>query len=248
MSNNFNRSDGEPTLYIKENKDIFLTIVLYVDDLIFMGSNDAAIEKFKEEMKEEFEMIDLGLLKYFLKIKVQQLEHGIFISQSKYVENILKRFWMDTYKPTPTPTAMGIKLRKEDSTKSVSPTLYKSIVGSLMYLMATCPYIMYAVSSISRFMENPIATHLQVAKRILRYVQGKIRFGIMYKKIDDFKLTRYTNSDWAGSSGDQKSTSRYVFHLGFDAISWASKKHPIISLSSIEVEYIATIGVAYQAV
>lgn len=115
---------------------MFLTIVLYVDDLIFMGSNDAAVANFKEEMKE-FEIIYLGLLRYFLGIKVQQLEHGIFISQSKYAEIILKRFWMETCKPTPTPTAMGIKLRKDDSMKSVNPTLYKSIVGSLMYLTTT---------------------------------------------------------------------------------------------------------------
>jgi len=109
---------------------------------------------------------------------------------------------MDIYKPTPTPTAMGIKLRKEDSNKSVNPTLYKSIVGSLMYLIATHPDIMYAMSLISRFMENPKATHLQAAKRILRYVQGIIKYGIMYRETSVLKLTRYTDSNWAGSSDD----------------------------------------------
>jgi len=109
---------------------------------------------------------------------------------------------MDTCKPTPTPIAMGIKLRRDDSTKSVNPTLYKSMVGSLMYLIATHPDIMYAVSLISRFMENPRATHLQIAKRILRYVQETIAYGISYREIDVFKLTRYINSDWAGNSDD----------------------------------------------
>jgi len=155
---------------------------------------------------------------------------------------------MESCKPTPTPVTMGIKLEKEDWTKSVNPTLYKSIVGSLMYLMATHLHIMYAMILISRFMENPKSMHLQAAKRILRYVQGTIRYGIMYRKIDDFILIGYTNSDWAGSSDDRKNTSRYVFHLGSGAISWTSKKKPIVSLSSIEVEYIVTIGVAYQVV
>jgi len=109
---------------------------------------------------------------------------------------------METYKPTPTPTVMGIKLRKDDLTKSVNPTLYKSIIGSLMYLIATRTDIMYAMSLISRFMENPKATHLQAAKRILRYVQGTIGYGIMYRETDDFKLTRYIDSNWDGSSDD----------------------------------------------
>ena len=151
-------------------------------------------------------------------------------------------------KPTPTPIAMGIKLRKEDSTKSVNPTLYKSIVESLMYLIATHLDIMYVVSLIFRFMENPKATHLQAAKSILRYIQGTAKYGIMYKRIEEFKLIEYTNGDWAGSFDDSKSTSGYVFHLGSGVISWASKKYPIIALSSAKVEYITMIGIAYQAI
>jgi len=224
MRNFFCKCDGEPTLYIKNNKYMLLIVVLYVDDLIFMGCNDAIVENFKEEMKKEFEMTDLGLLRFFLRIEVQQLEHGIFISQSKYVENILKRFKMESCKPTPTLVSMGIKLRKEDCTKSVNPTLYKSIVGSLMYLMATRLDIMYAMSLISRFMENPKATHLQATKRIMRYIQGTVEYGIMYKRTKEFKLIGYTDNDWVGISDDWKSTSRYVFHLGSGSISWASKK------------------------
>lgn len=248
INKNFCKCDGEPTLYIKENKGMILIVVLYVDDLLFLGSNEEIVNNFKKEMKEEFEMTDLGLLRYFLGIEVQQLEHGIFISQSKYATNILKRFQMETCKSTPTPVAMGIKLRKEDWTKSVNPTLYKSIAGSLMYLTATRPDIVYAVSLISRFMENPKSTHLQAAKRILRYVQGTIGYGIIYKKSEDFKLTGYTDSDWAGSADDRKSTSGYVFHLGSGVVSWASKKQPIVSLSSAEAEYIAATTATCQAI
>ena len=118
-------------------------------------------------MKNEFEMTDLGLLKYFLGIEVKQMDDGIFISQEKYAEQILERFKVQNNKSTPTPIAIGLKLSKEDSSKSVNPTLYKSMVGSLMYLTATRPDLMHAVSPIFRFMETPKDSHWQARKRIL---------------------------------------------------------------------------------
>lgn len=115
-----------------------------------------------------------------------------------------------------TPTIMGLKLTKEDSIKDFDPKLYKSIVGNLMYLTATRPDIMYAVSLISRFMERP---NCQAAKRILRYVNGMKGFDILYSPSESFMLTSYTDSDWAGSVDDRKSTSECVFHMGSGAIS-----------------------------
>ena len=98
--------------------------------------------------------------------------------------------------------------------KNVDPTLYKSIVGSLMYLTATRPNIMHAVSLISRFMERPKETHWLAAKIILRYVKGTKRYVILYTALENFELIGYTDSDWAGSIDDRKSTSGYVFNMG----------------------------------
>eukprot|EP00253_Pinus_taeda_P011002 PITA_11002 len=173
-------------------------------------------------MKEEFEMTDMGLLRYFLGIEVDQNENGIFISQEKYVNEVLGRFNMQDSKATVTPTVMGLKLSKEDSSKDFDPSLYKRIVGSLMYLIATRSDIMFAVSLISRFMERPKEAHWQATKRIL--------------------------SDCVGSVDDRKITSGYVFHMGSGAISWASKKQRIVALSTAEVEYVAATAVACQAV
>ena len=106
-------------------------------------------------MKDEFEMTDMGLLKYFLGIEVEKNENGIFISQEKYVNEVLERFNMQDGKATISPIVMGFKLNKDDSSKDFDPSLYKSIVGSLMYLTTTRPDIMHAVSLISRFMERP---------------------------------------------------------------------------------------------
>eukprot|EP00253_Pinus_taeda_P026483 PITA_26483 len=248
IENGFDKCEGEPTLYIKENGSKILIVVLYVDDLIFTSNDASLIVDFKAVMKGEFEMTDLGFLRYFLGIKVDQSENGVFIYQDKYVEAVLKRFNMQNSKAAVTPTIVGLKLTKEDSSKDFDPKLYKSIVGSLMYLTATRPDIMHAVSLISRFMERPKETHWQEAKRILRYVNGTKGFGILYSSSESFMLTGYTDSDWAGSVDDKKSTSGYVFHMGSGAISWASKKQPIVSLSTAEAEYVAATATACQAV
>ena len=110
-------------------------------------------------MKDEFEMTDMGLLRYFLGIEVEQNKDGIFISQEKYVNEVLERFNMQECKAAITPTVMGLKLSKNDNNKDFDPSLYKSIVGSLMYLTATRLNIMHVVSLISRFMEKPKEAH-----------------------------------------------------------------------------------------
>ena len=113
-------------------------------------------------------------------IEVEQYENGIFISQEKYVNEVIEIFNMQESKAAITPTAMGLKLSREDSNKDFDPSLYKSIVGSLMYLTATRPDIMHAVSLISTIIEWPKEAHWQAAKRILSYVKGKKRYGILY--------------------------------------------------------------------
>eukprot|EP00253_Pinus_taeda_P029928 PITA_29928 len=174
LENGFEKCEGEPTVYIKEKDGKLLIVVLYVDDVIFTGNDDQLIKNFKSVMKEEFEITDMGFLRYFLGIEIDQNEKGIFISQARYVNQVLSRFNMQECKAAITPTVMGLKLSREDSSKDFDPSLYKSIVGSLMYLTATRPDIMYAVSLISRFMERPKEAHWQAAKRILRYVKGAI--------------------------------------------------------------------------
>eukprot|EP00253_Pinus_taeda_P035202 PITA_35202 len=222
LENEFDKCEGEPTVYIKEKDGKILIVVLYVDDVIFPGNDDYLIKNFKSVMKEEFEITDMGLLRYFLGIEVDQNENGIFISQEKYVNEVSSRFNMQECKAAITPMIMGLKLSKEDNSKDFDPSLYKSIVGSLIYLTATRPDIKFTVSLISRFVERPKEAHWQAAKRIL--------------------------SDWAGGLDDQKSTSSYFFHMGLGAISWASKKQPIVALSTAEAEYVAATAVACQAV
>lgn len=153
-------------------------------------------------MKKEFELTNLGLMKCFLGNKVDQTEKGIFIYQKKYVKDILARFKMTKCKPANTPIATGTKQSKQDKGLAINPTLYKQLVGSLMYLTTTRPNIMFAISLISRFMESPKDSHWQVGKSILRYIAGTIEYGILYEASEENHLVGYTNSDFAGSIDD----------------------------------------------
>jgi transposase InsO family protein len=247
IANGFSRSENEPTLYVKTDPPgNILLVCIYVDDMIYTGN--LMLQEFKTVMQKEFEMTDMGLMRYFLGLEVDQSDQGIFICQHKYAADILKRFRMDKCKAAETPIAAGTKLSKQDTGPAVDSTLYKQMVGSLMYLTATRPDLMYAVSLISRFMESPKDSHWKVGKRILRYVAGTAGYGLWYTRTSDCTLTGYTDSDFAGCIDDRKSTAGYAFHFGSNLISWASKKQPIVSLSSAEAEYVAATTAACHAV
>nr|GEW31223.1 retrovirus-related Pol polyprotein from transposon TNT 1-94 [Tanacetum cinerariifolium] len=172
-------------------------------------------------------------------IEVKQTDEGIFICQERYAKEILKRFSIDKCNPVGTPIEHKVKPSKHDGGKAVDSTLFKSLVGSLRYLTCTRPDILFVIGLISRFMEEPMTKHLNIAKRILRYIKGTVNYGMFYSTSEDFKLVRYSDSDWAGSKDDRRSTSGFLFFLGNNAFTWSSKKQPIVTLSSCEAEYIA---------
>ena len=128
---------------------------------------------------------------------------------------------MNQCNPVHNPIVPGFKLTKDENGVKIDGTLYKQIVGSLMYLTATRPDLMFVVSLISRYMKRPTETHLQAAKRVLRYVKGTVNFGLFYKKGGTQELVGYTDSDYAGDQNDRKSTSGHVFVLNYSAVSWS---------------------------
>ena len=236
----FYKCPYEHTLYIKTNSEgNFMAVSLYVDDLIFTGNNLRMLNDFKRIMMREFKMTDLGELHHFLGIEVHRSKEGIFISQESYAKKVLKRFKMENANPVSTPCTTGLKLSKEGEGRLINSTIYRSLIGNLMYLTSTRPDIVYAVSLLSRFMEKPYSNHWEAAKRILRYVKGTIDYGIFYQANIPVNLIGYTDSDLAGSIDDSRSTSGYVFHIGTGAISWSSKKQQVVALSTTEAEYIA---------
>lgn len=193
-------------------------------------------------------MTDLGRMRFFLGIEVIQSAKGIFICQHRYAKEVLEMFGMEKSNAVANPVMPGSKLSKDGDGNSVDATLYKQIVGSLMYLTATRLDLMFAVSLISRYMEKPTVQHLTVAKRILRYLKGTLELGILYKHGQKAELLAYSDSDYAGDLDDRKSTSGYVFMLGSGVISWSSKKQPVVTLSTTEAEFIAAASCACQAI
>nr|AAL58228.1 putative gag-pol polyprotein [Oryza sativa Japonica Group]ABF96256.1 retrotransposon protein, putative, unclassified [Oryza sativa Japonica Group] len=210
----FAKSISEPTLYINKTGTDILIVSLYVDDLIYTGNSEKMMQDFKRDMMHTYEMSDLGLLHYFLGMEVHQSDEGIFISQRKYAENILKKFKMDNCKSVTTPLLPNEKQKARDGADKVDPTIYRSLVGSLLYLTATRPDIMFAASLLSRYMSSPSQLNFTAAKRVLRYIKGTADYGIWYKPVKESKLIGYTDSDWAGCLDDMKSTSGYAFSLG----------------------------------
>ena len=147
-----------------------------------------------------------------------------------------------------TPVEFGLNLNKAGRGSKVDNTLYRQIVGNLMYLTATRPDIMYGVSLISKYMESPTKIHLLAAKRILRYLQGTKDFGLFYKKGEKSDLIGFVDSDYTGNQDDRKSTSGYVFVLGTRAISWSSRKQKIVTLSTTEAEFVVATTCACLAI
>ncbi|KAH9669730.1 hypothetical protein KPL70_021911 [Citrus sinensis] len=203
----FTKCPYEHALYVKENYGDILIVYLYVDDLIFTGSNPSLFEEFKRVMIKEFEMTDIGLMAYYLGIEIKHKEEGIFISQESYAKETLKRFKMNDCNPISTPVECGVKLSKHDEGEDIDPTFFKSLVGSLCYLTCTRPDILHAVGLVSRYMENPKTIHFKAAKRIIRYIKGIINFDLLYSFSNDYKLVGYSDSDWGGDVDDRKSTT-----------------------------------------
>jgi hypothetical protein len=224
-------------------------LVLYVDDLFLTGTESLIVEC-KYVLASEFEMKDLGMMHYFLGLEVWQRTDEIFLSQGKYTVEILKKFGMLNCKPMATPMVTNLKKLSVSSSDSdeIDPTLYRQLIGSLMYLVNTRPDIFYAVSALSQFMSQPRQTHWIVAKHVLRYLRGTVGHGLRYTSSIDMRLQGYTDSDWAGSAVDRKSTSGCCFTLGSAMVSWCSRKQTFVALSTAEAEYIALSVAVHEAV
>jgi hypothetical protein len=243
----FVKSLSESTLYIKHNEVDILVVSLYVDDILVTGNNATLIDEFKLDMMKKFEMTDLGLMTYFLGMEIKQGKDEVFICQKKYAKEILKKFKLEECREMNTPMNSKEKLCKEDGTEKIDQVYFRSLVGCLMYLTATRPDILNAVSILSRFMHCASEWHLKAAKRVLRYVKGTCDFGIKFTKSKEFKLVGFSDSDWGGSTDDMKSTSGYCFTLGSGVFSWSSKKQETVAQSTAEAEFVAATAAVNQA-
>ncbi|KAJ4740894.1 Transposon Ty1-H Gag-Pol polyprotein [Rhynchospora pubera] len=241
MAIGFKRSPVEYAVYKKHCKQSFVFVGVYVDDLIITGTCEGEISKFKEKMKEIFQMSDLGLLSYYLGIEVHQTTSNITLCQEAFARRILQSCGMEDCNMIQAPMEARLKLSKKSTAPLVDQSKYRSIVGSLRYLLHTRPDLAYSVGIVSRFMESPTTEHMNAVKHILRYIKGTSGLGCSYGKgsEEELKLIGYSDSDLAGDLDDRKSTTGVAFFLGNNLISWVSRKQKVVALSSCEAEYIA---------
>ncbi|GKD86297.1 putative ribonuclease H-like domain-containing protein [Tanacetum coccineum] len=197
----------DQTLFIKRQKGHILLVQIYVDDIIFGSTKKELCDEFEKLMKDKFQMSSMGELTFFLGLQVQQKKKGIFISQDKYVHEILRKFNYSDVKSASTPTDLEKPLVPDGDAADVDEHLYRSMIGSLMYLTASRPDIMFAVCACARFQVSPKTSHLLAVKRIFRYLKGKPSLGLWYPKDSLLELVAYTDSDYAGATRDRKSTT-----------------------------------------
>jgi hypothetical protein len=234
ISNTFKVGKADPTLFTKTcNGDLFVCQI-YVDDIIFGSTNQKSCEEFSRVMTQKFEMSMMGELTYFLRFQVKKLKDNTFISETKYTQDLLKRFGMKDAKPTKTPMGTDGHVDLNKGGKSVDQKTYRFMIGSLLYLYASRPDIMLSVCMCARYQSDPKECHLVVVKRILRYLVPTPCFGIWYPKGSTFDLIGYSDSDYAGCKVDRKSTSRTCQFLGRSLVSWSSKKQTYVALSTAE--------------
>ncbi|GJS78573.1 putative ribonuclease H-like domain-containing protein [Tanacetum coccineum] len=239
LKHNYRRGSIDKTLFIKKNSRDIILVQVYVDDIIFGSTNKTWCDEFEVLMKGEFEISAMGELTFFLGLQVTQKSNGIFISQDKYVTDMLKKFDMENVRSTTTPFEATNPKSKEEPDEAVNVHLYRSMIGSLMYLTASRPDIQFAVSACSRHQVTPLTSHLNKVKRIFKYLKGRPKLGLWYPRDSPFVLEAYSDSDYAGSHGDRKSTTGGCQFLGRRLISWQCKKQTIVATSSTEAEYVA---------
>ena len=167
------------------------------------------------------------------------MDSGIYINQEKYARNLVKRFGLDKAAHVWTPMATNAKLKSDPSGESIDVTLYRSMIGCLLYLTASRPNIAFSVGVCSIFQSNPKVSHLNAVKRIIKYVGGTCDYGLFYSNESNLSLASFSDFDWVGNADDRKSTTSGCFYVGANLVAWMSKKQNSVSMSTIEVEYIA---------
>ncbi|GJS68731.1 putative ribonuclease H-like domain-containing protein [Tanacetum coccineum] len=239
LKHEYRRGTIDKTLFIKKDKHDIILVQVYVDDIIFGSTKKTWCDEFEALMKGRFQMSSMGELTFFLGLQVKQKADGIFISQDMYVAEILKKFDFVSVKTASTPIETQKPLVKDEEASDVDVHLYRSMIGSLMYLTASRPDIMFAVCACSRFQVTPKTSHLSAVKRIFRYLKGKPKLGLWYPRVSSFDLEAYSDSDYAGANLDRKSTTGGCQFLGRRLISWQCKKQTIVATSTTEAEYVA---------
>ncbi|GKV03490.1 hypothetical protein SLEP1_g15780 [Rubroshorea leprosula] len=220
----------------------------HVYDILITGSNPVAIDNLITAMSSKFYVENLGELDFFLRVEPIQTSAGLFLSQQRYIQDILQRVGMDNAKAVSTPLSSTTSLRQFSSHSLTNPMAYRQIVGSLQYLSLTRPDLCFAVNRLSQFMHNPTDLHWQAVKRVLRYLNGTKFHGLLLRPQTSLSLHGFSDADWAGDKNTSISTTGYVMYLGSNPVSWKATKQRAVARSSTKAEYRALAAASSEMV
>nr|GEX45108.1 retrovirus-related Pol polyprotein from transposon TNT 1-94 [Tanacetum cinerariifolium] len=225
LDNNFSKGVVDPTLFTHKTGKHILLVQIYVDDIIFASTDPKDCDMFSNEMSLKFQMSMMGQMSFFLGLWVSQSPGGVFINQSKFALKILKKFRMDSCDSVDTPMVDRLKLDEDLSGIPVDQTRFRSMVGSLMYLTASRPDLVFVVCMCARYQAKPTKKHIEALKRVFWYLKGTINWGLWYPKDTAMALTAYTDVDHAGCQDTRRSTSGSAQFLGVKLILWMRSQH-----------------------
>ncbi|XP_057745218.1 uncharacterized mitochondrial protein AtMg00810-like [Arachis stenosperma] len=233
----FTCSPHESALFIRKSECGVILLLLYVDDRIITGDAVDGISNLKAPLHRIFKMKDLGSLSYFLGLKVISTDDGIYLSQVKYASDLLARADITDSRTEYTPLEPNVCFTPMDDTVLDNPTLYRQLVGGLVYLTVTRPDIAYLVHVLSQFLSASRTTHYAAALRVLCYIKGILFHGLYFFTHSSLSLQAYSDADWAGDPTYRRSTTGYCLFFGDSLISWRVKKQMFIARSSTEAKY-----------
>ncbi|KAI0519453.1 hypothetical protein KFK09_006901 [Dendrobium nobile] len=232
----FRSSSADPSLLLFNHNSIQLYILVYVDDILLTGNSTSEIDNLLTALHVRFSMRNLGPVSQFLGLQITSTATGLHLAQSIYATSILHKAGMVDCKPVSTPLPTKFLRNEQSDDLYERPEHYHQITGALQYLMITRPDLLYAVNFLCQHMHQPLQTHYNLLKRVLRYVKVTLSLGLPIRPTS-LQLTGYADSDWAADHLDRRSITGYCAFLGHNLISWIVKKQSSVTRSSTEAEY-----------
>ena len=233
----FTTRRSNPSLFIYISGNITVYFLVYVDDLLLTGNNTTFIDTFIEFLSNRLSLKNMGAPYYFMGIELIPMNSSMFLSQHKYIKDVLEKFEMQDVKSSPTPLASTTTLMLHDGTPTNNATQYQRIIGALQYLTLTRPGLSFSINKLSIFMHKPTSLHLPHLRRLLEYLKSTINFAIVIRKPHSFNMIAYTDANWGEIVDDNTLTLAYIIFFGGNPISWLSKKQRTMDKSSSKAKY-----------
>ncbi|XP_052181063.1 uncharacterized mitochondrial protein AtMg00810-like [Diospyros lotus] len=242
----FQQSKSDYSLFTKGNGFFFVALLVYVDDIIITGPDLTVIDSLKSFLHSQFKLKDLGRLRYFLGLEIAQSKSGIFLSQRHYTLQILEDTGFLGCKPVHLPMVHNLKLSMHDGELLEDPSIYRRLIGQLLYLTISRPDITFTVHKLSQFVSHPRKPHLDVVHHLLQYLKSTPGQGLSFLASSSLQLRAFSDVDLGSCLDTRRSVTGFCVFLGDSLVSWKSKKQTTMSRSSAEAEYRALASTASE--